>query len=157
MFWGHPLSIIVVGKNKIVENLDKAFQLLRNVIAPNHIYLRAAKAGGKKAQTPCAKTGVCSGCRSNDRRCSGFSIFEKNCYQHYHCWCRFGHRMEHILAPITYPGYQRKLQKICAYNTITATRIVAKCIRSHTNQEILPSQWATYKSAICFSSLCISE
>jgi hypothetical protein len=26
MFWGHPLSILVVGRNKIVRDLDEAFE-----------------------------------------------------------------------------------------------------------------------------------
>ena len=76
MFWGHPLSIIVVGKNKIVENLDEAFHLIRHVTAPNHIYMKAAKKGSIKARTPCAETGECADCRSSDRRCNIFSIIE---------------------------------------------------------------------------------
>lgn len=76
MFWGHPLSIIVVGKNKIVENLDEAFHLVRHVIAPNHIYIRTVELGRKEIRTPCAKTGECSDCRSSDRRCNIFSIIE---------------------------------------------------------------------------------
>jgi hypothetical protein len=76
MFWGHPLSIIVVGKNKIVGNLDEAFHVIRHVIAPNHIYIRTVELGRKKIRTPCAKTGECSDCRSSDRRCNIFTIIE---------------------------------------------------------------------------------
>jgi hypothetical protein len=76
MFWGHPLSIIVVGKNKIVENLDEAFHLIRHVIAPSHIHMKVAKKGSKKVRTPCAETGDCSDCRSSDRRCNIFTIIE---------------------------------------------------------------------------------
>lgn len=76
MFWGHPISIVIVGKNKIVKNLDEAFHLVRYIIAPNHIHIRSAELGGKKARTPCAETGECSDCRSADRRCNIFSIIE---------------------------------------------------------------------------------
>ena len=34
MFWGHPTSILVVGKNKIVRDLDEAFQRIRNTHSP---------------------------------------------------------------------------------------------------------------------------
>ncbi len=76
MFWGHPISIMVVGKNKIVGNLDEAFDLVRHIIAPNHIYIKSAELGRKKVRTPCAKTGECSDCASSDRRCNIFSIIE---------------------------------------------------------------------------------
>lgn len=33
MIWGHPLVIIVIGKNKIVKDLDEAFHRIRNLIA----------------------------------------------------------------------------------------------------------------------------
>ena len=46
--WGHPKTIIVVGWNKIVKNLDEAFHRFRNVICPNHIRIRAVELGGKR-------------------------------------------------------------------------------------------------------------
>ncbi len=76
MFWGHPTSIIVVGKNKIVRNLDEAFHRLRKVIAPNHLRIRAAELGGQKRETPCFATGKCSDCRAEDRICNVFTIIE---------------------------------------------------------------------------------
>ncbi len=53
MFWGHPLSIVVVEKNKIVRNLDEAFQRIRNIIAPTHFRIRSGELGGRKRETPC--------------------------------------------------------------------------------------------------------
>ncbi len=76
MFFGHPTSIIVVGKNKIVANLDEAFYRLRNIIAPNHLKIRAADLGGQKRETPCYSTGKCSDCRTIDRICNIFTIIE---------------------------------------------------------------------------------
>ena len=76
MFWGHPTTIIVVGRNKIVKNLDEAFHRLRNVIAPNHIRLRAVELGGRRFETPCVITGECNDCRVRDRMCNVFTIIE---------------------------------------------------------------------------------
>jgi hypothetical protein len=76
MFWGHPTSIIVAGKNKIVRNLDEAFHRLRKVIAPNHIRIRAVELGGLRFETPCVATGECNDCRVKDRACNIFTVIE---------------------------------------------------------------------------------
>ncbi len=76
MFWGHPTSIIAVGRNKIVKDLDEAFYRIRNVIAPNHVRIRSVELGGGNSKTPCAVTGECSDCRATDRICNIFTIIE---------------------------------------------------------------------------------
>ena len=76
MFWGHPLSIVVLGRNKIVGNLDEAFNRIRNIIAPNHFRIRTAELGGRKRETPCVVTGKCNDCRAEDRGCNIFTIIE---------------------------------------------------------------------------------
>ncbi len=76
MFWGHPTSIIVIGRNKIVKNLDEAFHRIRNIIAPNHLRIRAAELGGRRRTTPCVVAGECNDCRAIDRICNVFSIIE---------------------------------------------------------------------------------
>jgi len=76
MFWGHPKTIIVVGRNKIVKDLDEAFHHLRKVIAPNHIRIRAAELGGRRVETPCVATGECNDCRVKDRMCNVLTIIE---------------------------------------------------------------------------------
>lgn len=80
MFWGHPTSIIAVGRNKIVEDLDQAFRRIRTIIAPAHFRLRT-ELGGRKRKIPCAATGECSDCRSADRGCNVFTIIEGKPYQ----------------------------------------------------------------------------
>ena len=75
MFWGHPLSIIIAGRNKIVRDLDEAFHRIRNIIAPNHFKIRAAL-GGRKRETPCVVTGECNDCRAKDRGCNIFTVIE---------------------------------------------------------------------------------
>ena len=76
MFWGHPISILVVGRNKIVRDLDEAFERIRNVIAPTHFHIRTAELGGRKRATPCVATGQCNDCRAEDRGCNIFTIIE---------------------------------------------------------------------------------
>ena len=76
MFFGHPMSIIVVGRNKLVENLDGAFHRIRSQIAPNHIRIRSVELGGRRVKTPCVATGICSDCRASDRMCNVFTIIE---------------------------------------------------------------------------------
>lgn len=76
MFFGHPLSVIIVGRNKLVENLDKAFHRIRSQVAPNHIRIRSVELGGRQVKTPCTATGVCGDCRASDRMCNIFTIIE---------------------------------------------------------------------------------
>jgi hypothetical protein len=76
MFWGHPISIIVVGRNKIVKGLEEAFDRIRYIIAPNHIRIRSVELGGREFKTPCVTTGECNDCRATDRACNIFTIIE---------------------------------------------------------------------------------
>ncbi len=76
MFWGHPISVVVVGRNKIVRDLEEAFQRIRNVIAPTHIRIRSTELGGEIRNTPCTVSGECSDCRATDRACNIFTIIE---------------------------------------------------------------------------------
>ena len=76
MFYGHETSIVIVGKNKIVENLDEAFHRVRKIIAPNHIRIRSEELGGRKRHTPCVATGECTDCMTPDRSCNIFTIIE---------------------------------------------------------------------------------
>ncbi len=76
MFWGHRKSIIVVGRNKIVGDLDEAFNRIRKIIAPNHIRLRSKELGGRRVETPCVGNGKCVDCSTKDRICNIFTIIE---------------------------------------------------------------------------------
>jgi len=75
MFWGHPLSIVVIGRNKIVRNLEEAFDRIRNIIAPTHFYIRS-EIGRIRRKTPCVVKGICTDCRSKERGCNIFTIIE---------------------------------------------------------------------------------
>ena len=76
MVWGHPISIVVVGRNKIVKDLDEAFYRVRKIISPSHFHVRTVMLGGRKRKTPCVETGECNDCRSSERGCNIFTIIE---------------------------------------------------------------------------------
>ncbi len=70
MAFGPKKVILVIGRNKIVSNVDAAMERLKKVIAPFH----AAAYG---ANIPCAKTGYCVDCNSTARICRVTTIIEK--------------------------------------------------------------------------------
>jgi L-lactate utilization protein LutB len=68
--FGPDRVIIVVGRNKIVENVDAAIWRVRNIAAP----MNARRFG---ASTPCAKTARCHDCDIPERICNLTLIIEK--------------------------------------------------------------------------------
>lgn len=70
MVYGPTQTILVVGRNKIVKDVDEALDRVQNVIAPYH-----AKNMG--IPTPCAKTGKCEDCNSPARICNITTIISK--------------------------------------------------------------------------------
>jgi L-lactate utilization protein LutB len=70
MVWGHPLTVLVVGRNKIVRDLDEAMDRVKNVIAPQHIRR-------KGAPTPCSKSGRCHDCVGPAKVCAVTTIIER--------------------------------------------------------------------------------
>ncbi len=70
MFWGHPTSVLVVGRNKIVKDLDEALDRVKNVIAPEHLRR-------KGAPTPCSKSGRCHDCLGPAKVCAVTTIIER--------------------------------------------------------------------------------
>lgn len=63
--------IILVGRNKIVADLEDAMMRIKNFAAPAN----AIRLGLK---TPCAKTSYCEECKSKDRICNNWVITEKS-------------------------------------------------------------------------------
>jgi L-lactate utilization protein LutB len=63
--------VIMVGRNKIVSDLDEAMWRIRNYVAP----INAMRLDKK---TPCAKTSYCEDCKSPDRICNTWTITEKS-------------------------------------------------------------------------------
>ncbi|HET56841.1 MAG TPA: lactate utilization protein [Deltaproteobacteria bacterium] len=69
--FGPRWVIILVGRNKIVPDVDEAMERIRNYAAPAN----AMKLG---MDTPCAKTAVCNNCDSPARICNSWTITEKS-------------------------------------------------------------------------------
>ena len=69
--FGPKNVIIVVGRNKIVANVDEAIERIKTYAAPVNA-MRLDK------NTPCMKTGVCQNCKSPDRICNAWTISEKS-------------------------------------------------------------------------------
>lgn len=70
MIFGPERVIIVVGRNKIVKDVDEALRRLRNVIVPYHSKV-------KEIKTPCVVTGKCNDCGSPQRLCHITTIIER--------------------------------------------------------------------------------
>jgi len=69
--FGPKTVVILVGRNKIVSDLDEAFLRVKDYAAP----LVAMRI---KAKAPCVKTSVCEECRSLERVCNAWGIVEKS-------------------------------------------------------------------------------
>jgi len=63
--------IILVGRNKVVPDLEDAMLRIKNYAAP-------ANAMRLDKKTPCAKTSICEECRGLDRICNIWTITEKS-------------------------------------------------------------------------------
>ena len=69
--FGPRWVIIVVGRNKIVPDLEEAMLRVKNYVAPTNC-MRLDK------KTPCVKTSFCDECKSPDRICNTWTITEKS-------------------------------------------------------------------------------
>jgi L-lactate utilization protein LutB len=69
--FGPKHVIILVGRNKIVPDLESAMFRIQNYAAPVNT-MRLDK------KTPCAKTSFCADCKSPDRICNTWTITEKS-------------------------------------------------------------------------------
>ena len=63
--------IVLVGRNKLVADLESAMFRIKNYAAPTNA-MRLDK------NTPCAKTSFCEECKSPDRICNVWTITEKS-------------------------------------------------------------------------------
>ena len=69
--FGPRFVTVLVGRNKIVPDLDAAMTRIREFVAPAN-----AMRLGKK--TPCAETARCESCKSPERICNTWTITEKS-------------------------------------------------------------------------------
>ena len=71
MVFGPKWVVIMVGRNKIVADLDQAIERIKNLAAP-------ANAIRHEQKTPCVKTAYCMDCSSPARICNVWTIHEKS-------------------------------------------------------------------------------
>ena len=69
--YGPRWVVILVGRNKIVPDLEEAMFRIKNYVAP-------ANARRLDKKTPCVKTSYCEECKSPDRICNTWTIAEKS-------------------------------------------------------------------------------
>jgi len=69
--FGPKYVVILVGRNKIVPDLESAMFRIKNYAAPVNT-MRLDK------KTPCARTSCCEDCKSPDRICNIWAITEKS-------------------------------------------------------------------------------
>lgn len=69
--FGPKHVIILVGRNKVVPDIEDAMLRIKNLAAP-------ANAMRLDKKTPCVKTSICEECRSVDRVCNNWTITEKS-------------------------------------------------------------------------------
>lgn len=70
MFFGPANSIMVIGRNKIVPNVEVGYDRLRNICGVYH-------SKTKKRNNPCVKLGRCADCKSADRLCRVTVMIDK--------------------------------------------------------------------------------
>ena len=69
--FGPKWVIVLVGRNKLVADLEEAMFRVKNYVAPVNS-MRLDK------KTPCVKTSYCQECKSPDRICNSWTITEKS-------------------------------------------------------------------------------
>jgi hypothetical protein len=74
LIFGPRKRIVVVGANKIVANLDEALRRIKDIAAPLNAKRHGLKHG--REEPPCATTGTCSDCRTDQRICLYTTIIE---------------------------------------------------------------------------------
>ena len=63
--------VVMVGRNKVVEDLEAAIERIKDYAAP----VNAMRLNKK---TPCAKTSLCEECKSPERICNSWTITQKS-------------------------------------------------------------------------------
>ena len=74
IMWGPKHVLLIVGRNKICQNVEDAMCRIKTYAAPVNCM-------NLNKKTPCAKTGLCHDCSSPDRICNYWTITEKSFQQ----------------------------------------------------------------------------
>jgi L-lactate utilization protein LutB len=75
MIFGPKKAVIVVGVNKIVENVEKALERIRKVAAP--LNARRIRKERDWELLPCVELGNCIDCSAENRICNITTVIEK--------------------------------------------------------------------------------
>ena len=73
--FGPKNVVVIVGRNKLVPDLESAMVRIKNFVAPVNA-MRLDK------KTPCLTTSICQDCQSSDRICNIWTITEKSFPKH---------------------------------------------------------------------------
>jgi len=76
--FGPTNVVILVGRNKIVSDLEAAMDRVKKYVAPAHIRRIVALGLGAEWENPCIKTASCHNCKSPTRICNAWGIIEKS-------------------------------------------------------------------------------
>ncbi len=71
IMWGPKHVLLIIGRNKICEDLEEAMLRIKN-------YAAVVNTMNLDKKTPCVKTGTCQDCSSPDRICNYWTITEKS-------------------------------------------------------------------------------
>ena len=69
--FGPKWVVLLIGRNKLVANIDEAMYRIKNYVAPTNAMRLDMK-------TPCVKTSYCEECKSPARICNTWTITEKS-------------------------------------------------------------------------------
>jgi L-lactate utilization protein LutB len=75
LVFGPKYVVVLVGRNKIVSNIESAMARIQNYASPANV-MRLDK------KTPCLTTGICQNCKSPERICNVWTITEKSFPKH---------------------------------------------------------------------------
>ncbi len=71
IMWGPKNVLLIIGRNKICEDLEEAMLRIKN-------YAAIVNTMNLDKKTPCVKTGTCHDCSSPERICNYWTITEKS-------------------------------------------------------------------------------
>jgi L-lactate utilization protein LutB len=71
IMWGPKNVLLIIGRNKICEDLEEAMIRIKN-------YAAVVNTMNLDKKTPCVKTGICHDCSSPERICNYWTITEKS-------------------------------------------------------------------------------
>lgn len=71
IMWGPKNVLLIIGRNKICEDLEEAMLRIKN-------YAAIVNTMNLDKKTPCVKTGICHDCSSPERICNYWTITEKS-------------------------------------------------------------------------------